>query len=215
MTLRADLYWSFRSPYSYLAIDRYRAMAADFDLEIDLRPVYPLAIRQPDFFEKSHPNWLGYTIRDAIRLSQYHGIPFRPPRPDPIVQDIATRRIAADQPYIFRLVRLGQAAARRGKSLAFCAEAARLIWGGTVNWHEGDHLAGAAERAGLDLAELDAEVEADAEALDAEIATNQAALEAAGHWGVPTLVFDGEPFFGQDRIDLALWRMKQAGLAPR
>jgi hypothetical protein len=31
----------------------------------------------------------------------------------------------------------------------------------------------------------------------------------------PTLVFDGEPFFGQDRIDVALWRMKQAGLAPR
>ena len=26
VTLHADLYWSFRSPYSYLAIDRYRAM---------------------------------------------------------------------------------------------------------------------------------------------------------------------------------------------
>ena len=49
----------------------------------------------------------------------------------------------------------------------------------------------------------------------AEVAASQAALEAAGHWGVPTLVFDGEPFFGQDRIDLALWRLKQAGLAPR
>jgi 2-hydroxychromene-2-carboxylate isomerase len=215
VTLRADLYWSFRSPYSYLAIDRYRAMTQDWDLEIDLKPVYPLAIRQPDFFERNHPNWLGYTVRDAIRLSQYLGIPFRPPRPDPIVQDIATRRIAADQPYIFRLVRLGQAAARRGRSLAFCAEAAHLIWGGTENWHEGDHLAGAAARAGLDLALLDAEAEADAPALDAEVAANQAALEAAGHWGVPTLVFDGEPFFGQDRIDVALWRMKKAGLEPR
>jgi 2-hydroxychromene-2-carboxylate isomerase len=215
MTLRADLYWSFRSPYSYLAIDRYRAMTEDWNLEIDLRPVYPLAIRQPDFFERSHPNWLGYTVRDAIRLSQYLGIPFGRPQPDPIVQDIVTRRIAADQPYIFRLVRLGQAAARRGRSLAFCAEAARLIWGGTQDWHEGDHLAGAAARAGLDLAELDAEAEADAAALDAEVAANQAALESAGHWGVPTLVFDGEPFFGQDRIDLALWRMKQAGLEAR
>jgi 2-hydroxychromene-2-carboxylate isomerase len=26
VTLRADLYWSFRSPYSYFAIGRYRAM---------------------------------------------------------------------------------------------------------------------------------------------------------------------------------------------
>lgn len=215
MTLRADLYWSFRSPYSWLAIGRYRAMTEAYDLEIDLKPVYPLAIRQPDFFERSHPNWLGYTFRDVVRLAQFHNIPLAAPRPDPIVQDLATRRIAAEQPYIRRLVRLGQAAARRGRSLAFCAEAAGLIWGGAENWHEGDHLAGAAARAGLDLAELDAEALVDAEALDTEVAANQAALEAAGHWGVPTLVFQGEPFFGQDRIDLALWRMQQAGLTRR
>jgi len=73
----------------------------------------------------------------------------------------------------------------------------------------------AAERAGLDLAKLDAEALSDAAALDAEIAASQAALEAAGHWGVPTLVFDGEPFFGQDRIDLAVWRMQQKGLSRR
>jgi len=215
MTLRAALYWSFRSPYSWLAIGRYRAMTETYDLEIDLRPVYPLAIRQPDFFERNHPNWLAYTFRDMIRLAQFHQIPLAAPRPDPIVQDMGTRRIAAEQPYIFRLVRLGQAAARRGRSLVFCAEVAQLIWGGTENWHEGDHLVGAAARAGMDLAELDAEAVADAEALDAEVAANQAALEAAGHWGVPTLVFDSEPFFGQDRIDLALWRMRQAGLASR
>jgi hypothetical protein len=68
-----------------------------------------------------------------------------------------TRKIADEQPYIFRLTRLGQAAARRGKSLVFCDEVSRLIWGGAENWHEGDHLAGAATRAGLDLDELDAE----------------------------------------------------------
>jgi 2-hydroxychromene-2-carboxylate isomerase len=215
VTLRADLYWSFRSPYSWLAIDRYRAMTQAWDLEIDLKPVYPLAIRQPDFFERNHPNWLGYTFRDIARLAQFHGIPLAPPRPDPIVQDMATRRIAAEQPYIFRLMRLGQAAARRGRSLAFCAEVARLIWGATQNWHEGDHLAGAAARAGLDLAQLDAEAVADAEALDVEVAANQQALEAAGHWGVPTLVFQGEPFFGQDRVDVALWRMQAAGLVSR
>ena len=50
MTLAAELYFSFRSPYSYLAVGRYRALAEDYDLEIALRPVYPLAIRQPDFF---------------------------------------------------------------------------------------------------------------------------------------------------------------------
>ncbi|HKR24355.1 MAG TPA: DsbA family protein, partial [Allosphingosinicella sp.] len=203
------------SPYSYLAIGRYRALAASHDVTINLRPVYPLAIRQPDFFERNHPNWLGYVRRDVARLSQYLGVPIAPPRPDPIVQDRETGRIAAEQPYIFRLVRLGQAAARRGQAMEFCDEVSRLIWGGTENWHFGGHLAEAAMRAGLDLAELDREAEADAAALDAEVAANQAALEAAGHWGVPTLVFQGEPFFGQDRIDLALWRMQAAGLAPR
>lgn len=215
MTLSADLFWSFRSPYSYLAIGRYRALAASHDVDINLRPVYPLAIRQPDFFERNHPNWLSYTMRDMIRVAQFHGIPFGPPRPDPIVQNIATREIAAEQPYIYRLTRLGQAASRRGKSLAFCDEAAQLIWGGAQDWHMGDHLAGAAKRAGLDLTELDAEAEADAAVLDTEIAANQVALEIAGHWGVPTLVFDGEPFFGQDRIEMARWRMEQKGLRPR
>ena len=215
MGLQADIFWSFRSPYSYLATRRYRALSEEYDLTLNLRPVYPLAIREPDFFERSHPNWLRYTFTDMFRVAQFQGVPFGPPRPDPIVQDVRTRKIADEQSYIFRLTRLGQAATRRGKSLAFCDEVSRLIWGGAENWHEGDHLSGAAMRAGLDLAELDAEAISDAEALDAEIAANQAALEAAGHWGVPTLVFDGEPFFGQDRIDMALWRMEQEGLTKR
>ena len=37
-------------------------------------------------------------------------------------------------------------------------------------------------------------------------------LRAAGHWGVPTMVFEGEPFFGQDRFDHLVWRMAQKGL---
>lgn len=213
MTLSAELFFSFRSPYSYLAIGRYRALAEMFDVDIALRPVYPLAIRQPDFFERNHPNWLGYTMRDMFRVAQFHGIPFAPPKPDPIVQNMMTREIAQEQPYIFRLTRMGQAAARRSKGLVFADEVSRLIWGGTAGWNEGEHLAGAAVRAGLDLGELSAEAETDAEALDNEIAGNQQALEAAGHWGVPTLVFDGEPFFGQDRIEMVLWRMNQRGLA--
>ena len=215
MTLTAAIFWSFRSPYSYLATRRYRALTQEYDLTLNLRPVYPLAIRQPDFFERNHPGWLRYLLTDVARLSQYLDIPFAPPRPDPIVQDMVTRKIADEQPHIFRLTRLGQAAARRDNSLAFCDEVSQLIWGGTQGWNDGDHLAHAAQRAGLDLAELEAEIAREPEALDAEIAANQAALEAAGHWGVPTLVFEGEPFFGQDRIDLAVWRMEQKGLTKR
>ena len=215
MTLTAELYFSFRSPYSYLAVGRYRAMTERYDLDIALRPVWPLAIREPDFFERNHSNWLGYTMRDMLRVAQFHDIPFGAPRPDPIVQDVATRRIAADQPHIRRVTRMGQAAARRGSGLPFAHEAGQLIWGGQENWHEGDHLGGALARVGLDPAEIEREVAAQSDALDAEIAANQDALEAAGHWGVPTLVFDGEPFFGQDRIEMVRWRMDQKGLTER
>ncbi|MBX7515467.1 2-hydroxychromene-2-carboxylate isomerase [Qipengyuania sp. GH38] len=215
MTLTAEIYFSFRSPYSYLSVGRYRAMTEEYDLKIALRPVYPLAIRQPDFFERNHPNWLGYTMRDMIRVAQFHDIPFGAPRPDPIIQDMATRQIADDQPYIRRVTRMGQAAARRGAGLVFAAEAGRMIWGGQENWHEGGHLDRALEAAGLGVEEIIAEVQGDAETLDAEIAANQEALEAAGHWGVPTLVFDEEPFFGQDRIEMVKWRMEQKGLENR
>lgn len=216
MTLHADLFFSFRSPYSYLAIGRYRALAAEYDLTIALRTVLPIAIRDPSILFTGSPNVGRYIFIDAARSAQMLGIPYRWPRPDPVVQNLMTREIAADQPYIHRLCRLGQAAERAGKGLAFADEVSRVIWSGTIdNWHEGDHLAEAAARAGLDLAALDAEAAAEAHALDAEIAANQAALEAAGHWGVPTLVFEGEPFFGQDRIAMAQWRMEQKGLEKR
>jgi 2-hydroxychromene-2-carboxylate isomerase len=216
MTLHADLFFSFRSPYSYLAIGRYCEIAREYDLDVTLRTVWPIAIRDPDILFTGNPAAPRYIVMDSFRVAQKLGIPFAWPRPDPVVQDLATREIAKDQPYIYRIVRLGQAATRRGKGLDFAYEASKLIFSGKVEgWHEGDYLAGAAERAGLDFAELEAEAQRDADALDAEVEANQKALEAAGHWGVPTLVFEGEPFFGQDRIDVARWRMEQKGLQKR
>ncbi len=214
--LTADLFFSFRSPYSYLAIGRYRAMAEEYNLDIILRTVWPIAIRDPALLFDGNPNVPRYILMDSMRSAQMLGIPFRWPRPDPIVQNLATREIAEEQPHIYRLGRMGQAATRRGKGVAFADEVSRIIFSGEVDdWHEGEHLAKACTRAGLDFAELEAEAVSDADALDAEIGGNQDALEAAGHWGVPTLVFSGEPFFGQDRIELAKWRMEQKGLVRR
>ena len=65
-------------------------------------------------------------------IAEYHGIPYGWPQPDPIVQDYATREVAAEQPYIHRLTRLGVDAAERGRGLAFVDEVSRLIWGGSV-----------------------------------------------------------------------------------
>jgi 2-hydroxychromene-2-carboxylate isomerase len=216
MTLEVDLFWSFRSPYSYIALHKVRRLVTEFDLDIRARPVYPLAVRSPDFFTRVDPLFSSYVRRDSVRIAEYEGIPFRFPRPDPIVQDMKTLAIATEQPYIRRLTRLGAAAQRAGRSLALVDEVGRLLWDGRVeNWHEGDHLAKALNRAGFDLDALNAAMSADPAPYDRTIEENQRDQRAAGHWGVPTFVFQGEPFFGQDRIDLLLWRLRQHGLRAR
>jgi 2-hydroxychromene-2-carboxylate isomerase len=216
MALPVDVFWSFRSPYSYLATPRLVRLVADYDVDVTVRVVLPIAVRIPGFFDTVNPLWPPYLLRDTMRIAEYEHIPYGWPRPDPIVQDFATRQVAEEQPYIHRLTRLGAAANERGRGLPFVAEVSRVIWGGDVDgWHEGSYLSDAAGRAGLDLAELDAAIAKEPARYDAVIVQNQQALEAAGHWGVPTMVFAGEPFFGQDRIDLLVWRLKQHGLRRR
>lgn len=211
-----DLFWSFRSPYSYLATRRLVRLVEEYDVEARVRVVLPIAVRIPGFFQRVNPLWPPYLLRDTMRIAQFEGLDYGWPQPDPIVQDFVTREVAAEQPYIYRLTRLGVEATERGRGLPFIDEVSQIIWNGKVQgWHEGRHLADAAARAGLDLAELDAAIAADPARYDAIIEQNQRDLEAAGHWGVPTMVFDGEPFFGQDRIELLKWRMQQHGLTRR
>lgn len=216
MTLTYDLYWSFRSPYSYLVTPRLVALERDNDVAATVRPVYPIAVRQPDFFANNDLLWVTYFLRDIGRSAEFVGLPFRWASPDPVRMDMATRTYPKEQPYIHRLTHLGVAAAERGRGLAFLDEASRLIWGGAVtDWHLGDHLALAAGRAGLDLAEMDAAIAADPEHFVAVVEANQDAQRAGGHYGVPLMVFEGEPFFGQDRFDQLKWRMEQRGLVRR
>jgi len=37
----------------------------------------------------------------------------------------------------------------------------------------------------------------------------------AGHGGVPLMIFQGEPFFGQDRFNQFYWRLRESGLTRR
>jgi 2-hydroxychromene-2-carboxylate isomerase len=216
MTVSFDFYFSFRSPYSYLATPQIEDLAARYDLQPRMRIVTPIAIRIPGFFKSVNPLWPPYLLRDTFRISQMHNIPYRWPRPDPIIMDIASGEVAAEQPYIHRVSRMGVIAEREGNGLAFVRRASHAIWSGEVdNWHEGDHLARAAQDAGLNPEQVEARLRDEADDLAAEIARNEADQKNAGHWGVPLFVFDHEPFFGQDRIDHLVWRMKQAGLKER
>jgi len=216
MSLSLQLYWSFRSPYSYIALPRMLALAREHEVALEMRIVHPAALRNPGYFRGMNPLARPYFMLDSARAAAFLGLPFRRPVPDPVRQDPVTLAIAADQPLARRLGRLGIAATERGRGLAFCDEVSRLLWNGSVDaWDQGDHLARASARAGLDLAELEAAITADPDRHERVLSDNDKALRAAGHWGVPTTVFQGEPFFGQDRIDVLIWRLKQHGLARR
>jgi 2-hydroxychromene-2-carboxylate isomerase len=216
MTLSVDLFFSFRSPYSYLALPKTLRLVAEYDVAVNVRPVYPLAVRVPGFFKRANPQFARYVVLDSSRVAKHENIPFRFPRPDPIVQDMATLDVADKQPYIHRLTRLGAAAQLEGRALGFVDAISRVLWDGTVRgWNEGDHLARGAAAAGFDLTTMDAAVAADPDRYERVIDGNEQDHAACGHWGVPTFVFENEPFFGQDRIDMLIWRMESKGLTRR
>lgn len=216
--LEIDVFWSFRSPWSYLATPRLRQWQENYQLQVNFRPVYPIAIRTPEFFQQVQPQFFSYFGIDVFRVAEFLELPFAWANPDPIIQvpgENGRPQTAEDQPYIHRLTRLGVLAAEAGKGIEFADEISTLIWGGTPAWDQGDHLAQATARAGLDLATLDSKALAETSRLEAVIEQNQADHDKAGHWGVPTCAFQGEPFFGQDRLDVLLWRLQQAGLQAR
>ena len=207
-----DVYFSFRSPYSYLATPDLLRIREDFDVDVKLRVVLPVAVRtKATLFNPDNPKPVRYIVMDSRRRAEFLGLPFGfPPKPDPIVQDPKTYEVASDQPYIYRLCKLGVEAERRGKGVDFAAAVSALIFGGSDGWDQGDHLRDTVASVGMDLGELDEAIR-DGDHLG-EIEANQDALDAAGHWGVPTMVIRGEPFFGQDRVDTLRWRLSQYGL---
>lgn len=214
MPSNVDVFWSFRSPYSYLVTPDLLRLRSDFDVTVTLRPVLPIALRaKATVFDASDKKRPRYIFMDSMRRAEFLGLPFVWPNPDPIVQDRETFEVSADQPLIWRLTSLGLEAERRGKGIDFVHAAASVIWSGTIGWDQGDRLAEAAKNCGLDLAEMEEAI--DLPKAKAIVEENHQALEDAGHWGVPTMVFEGEPFFGQDRIETLRWRLEKSGLATK
>ena len=122
-----------------------RNSGSEFRVRVAFRPALPLAVRDPAFFSPDNLKRAKYIRIDWPRRAELLGIPHVWPSPDPIVQEMQTYKIAADQPHIYRLTYLGVEAERRGRGLPFAYEVSHLILGGTRDWHLGDHLARAAQ----------------------------------------------------------------------
>lgn len=209
---QVDLFFSFRSPWSYYGAWQMYDLQREYALGVNLRVVSPIYIRYNDFFNKAHEKWQPYFLTDLLRYSEYRGLPIGTPRPDPINVELA----AGDPGHlVLKLNPLGIAAEVAGRGIEFAREVSAIVWDGrTDGWDQTDHLRLAAERAGLELPVLEQWVSDNDSEWHQQLLANDTALEEH-HWGVPTMVFDGEPFFGQDKIELLLWRMQQKGLAKR
>lgn len=208
-----DVFWSFRSPYCYLVTPDLLRLRDDYDIQVRLRPVLPIAIRTKTTLFADDPKPVRYIITDAFRRAEFLGMTIVAPSPDPIVQNLETFQVADEQPYIYRLTGLGVEAERRGKGIDLAYHVAHLIWAEEPGWDQGDRLANAVAKAGLDLGEMEAAL-AGYDPLG-DINANHEGLEAVGHWGVPTMGFRGEPFYGQDRIDTLRWRLDKVGVPKR
>jgi 2-hydroxychromene-2-carboxylate isomerase len=225
--LKIDVFYSMRSPYSYLSHTRYAYLHSAFNVDVTIRVIFPVAARTRHKGGKAGSGrwyFYGYTVVDAPRTGLYEGIPFRYANPDPIVEDIrpqgeATMAVAPmeKQPYIAWLTRLGAAAYLAGKTIDYVVAVSPLIWGARAPLGEWPlHVKDAVDSIdGMDYDAIIADIQANPKKYDDVWIKAQDEFQATGQGGVPTASFNGEPFFGQDRFDQLFWRLRQNGLTKR
>ena len=217
-----QVFWSMRSPYSYLALHRLLYLASNYCVDMIIKTVYPVAIRMPSMISGPWYKW-AWVMNDTHRIAKFEGIPYRWPRPDPIVQDLAdfpdcSFAVAPleEQPYIQTVVRLAAAAQLEGKSLFYQHHVHRMIWDGSNDdWQP--LLQGAVEAAGMNYTELMQEIKDNPKKFDDVADKNAEEHVMTGHGGVPNMSIVGvnEPFFGQDRIVHFFYRLMENGLTLR
>ena len=215
--MKIDLYFSYRSPYSYLILPRMLKLKEKYDIEINFKVVYPIAIRMPEWFEgKNIFTYFFFKVIDMRRQAKKLGIPFTAKlKPDPIRQNIMTGKISSHQPYIFDICHLGQMAQMKGVGMEFAFEVSSLIFGGVKNWNTDENLSEAAKKVGLDLNQLRESVNVHEEEIIGQIKQNQVDQLNAGHHGVPLTVIGDKHFFGQDQFDKIMETLKENGLKER
>ena len=179
---QVDFFYSFRSPYSYLAAPRAFALAERHGVEVAFRGVIPMAMRGQSVPAAKRL----HTLRDAKREARRLCMPFGRVH-DPIGDGA------------LRCLLVAQHAGGQGRLAEFVLTAGRAIWAEATDVTTDAGLRGVCERSGLRW-ELCAAALDDPELLR-RVQADTDAVAALGHWGVPLLVLDGEVFWGQDRIE--------------
>tara|TARA_B100000902_G_scaffold395410_1_gene453926 strand:+ start:139 stop:780 length:642 start_codon:yes stop_codon:yes gene_type:complete len=210
--MKVDLYFSFRSPYSYLILPRMVELRDKHGVDVNFKQVYPLAIREPEFF-KGKNLFTYFLIRriDYVRQAKKNNMVFVKPNPDPINQNLLTGKIYDHQPYIFKLAHYCQAI-QKDKQIDFAVVVSNKIWSGLKNWNTDESIADATSKVGLNFEDIEKIRTENEQALIDEIKLNQKDQLEAGHHGVPLSVYNDKFFFGQDRFDDLVNELKKDGL---
>jgi 2-hydroxychromene-2-carboxylate isomerase len=190
-----DAWFSFRSPYSYLALERIEDVIAGAPVELRLRPVLPSVDRGMAMPQVKRM----YIARDAQREADRLGIPFGA---------LCEPRGAAI-PNCLAIAKWAQA---EGALLPFARSALRAAWAEALDLSSYVDLRRVVERAGLAWDGAKAAI-ADATAATSWATSNAADLAVAGLWGVPSFRIGDLTVWGQDRLDLIADRLRRHKLA--
>lgn len=87
-------------------------LESEHDVRCNVRLVYPIAVRTPEFFGPRDPLWVSYFMIDVFCEAEWLGLPLRWPRLDPVKRG-TDGGYPKDQPYIRRLTHLMGAARAR------------------------------------------------------------------------------------------------------
>lgn len=209
MTTKIETYYDFRSPYAYFA--DYRIRKADFPLGTDVEWVgHPIFIdvilnlqigNEPwaPYVDTLIPPKRSYLMADIRRMAEFYGAPFKPSwkwpnRPNQV-------------PALCVASLLTGKAERAFRSIVFDG-----LWQGQQDISSPTFLRDAVSRAGGDPAVVD-------QIGDPGVhdALTKRTVEAytKGVFGTPTFIWNGELFFGADRLEVLAWKVNRATLEVR
>ena len=192
--LTCEMYFSFRSPYSYLALEQIEAVLAPYAVPLVLKQVAPMVTRGLPVPTVKRM----YIVKDAKREADRLGIPFGE-LCDPL------------GPGINNCLAIQHWANGRGAGIAFARSAMKAIWAEARDPANYVDLKFMVERANLSWDEARAAIE-DKAAIKVAV-DNAADLDGIGLWGVPSFRVGDFVAWGQDRLPLLADRLRRHALA--
>ncbi len=178
---KVEFFFSFRSPYSYLAGPRAFELSRDYNIEFLYRGIRPMVTRGVPLPMSKELHILFDAEREAERLGMLFGKMYDPLGPGAL-----------------RCLYVAEYAFEQDKGRQFVLAASRAIWGEGVCVAEDAGLKAICDTLGLDWTGCKTAI--DNTEIHARIEGNNARLNQLGQWGVPTFYYGGELYWGQDRI---------------